>query len=66
MKITRKKNGLYRIDDISLEDMTRLSTIYNLRVLEAEENRGVPIPDLKCLGEELEKEIKKAIGRCRR
>lgn len=66
MKITRKKNGLYRIDDISLEDMTRLSTIYNLRVLEAEENRGVPIPDIKDVAEELEKEIKKAIGRCRR
>lgn len=41
MKITRKENGLYQIDDISLEEMTEMITLYGVTIgnSEAHSNR---------------------------
>lgn len=61
MEIYRKDNGLYCIDDISLEDMTKICTLYRVAVMNAEERRGTEIKDLRELAIEFNNQIEKAL-----
>lgn len=61
MEIKRKANGLYCIDDISLESMVNLYTLSGLKVAEAEMLRGVELKNFKELITNFRNELDKAI-----
>lgn len=61
MEINRKDNGLYRIDDISLEAMVRICTLCSIKVAEAEMYRGSMLKELKELTTEFNNKVEKAI-----